>query len=545
MKRFCNYILSIVLCWIGANTSIAQVIPDIKSSVDTTSIRIGEQINFEVQIEVDSTSLIVFPEGQTFTPLEVIESYKVDTSYNEARIKLIKKYGLTQFDSGSYKLPRQRILINEKEFFTDSFRIEVDNVKVDTTVQKLYDIKPAIELPKDYSRFWKYLLWILPLVLAIGGFLFWLLRRNKKRAEAEKYLPPFEQALASLKELDEKGYIQTEQIKEYYSELTDTIRRYYDEKVYDHSMESTTEELIARLELERESGNLEFTSEIIASLKDILQRADLVKFARTLPPEGKPQADRLRIEQVVKETKEILPEPTEEELLKDEEYRLMLSRKRKRKLVLTGTGGVLGILFLALGLAIGLKGYNEVRDFILGNETRALAEGNWITSEYGFPSVVISTPQVLERQDLPLPEDIQQQVDLDFFTWSSKLTGLSIGISQAKYPSETEVDIEKAVNGSLSGMESQGMEFNIVKNEAFKTPNGAEGAKTFGNGSASIKPGSDKRIDIEYVILTFNAETILQQVILTWNPEDEYSERIAQRVIASVELQKEQQQTQN
>jgi len=541
MKRFYNYILSIALCWISTGIGIAQVTPLIKSSVDTTSIRIGEQINFEVQVEADSTSRIVFPEGQTFTPLEAIESYTIDTSYNEARIKLIKKYGLTQFDSGSYKLPRQRILVNEKEFFTDSFRIEVDNVKVDTTVQKLYDIKPAIELPKDYGRLWRYLLWILPIIAAIGGFLFWLLRRNKKRAAAEKYLPPFEQALASLKALDEKGYIQSSQIKEYYSELTDTIRRYYEEKVYDRSLESTTEELITRLELERESGNLEFTPEIIVSLKDILQRADLVKFARILPPEGKPQADRLRIEQVVKETKEILPEPSEEELLKDEEYRMKLMRKRKRKLILTGTGGIVGILIIAIGVAIGVYGYNNVKDFIIGNETRALVEGNWITSEYGFPSVVISTPKVLERQVLPIPEDIQQQVELDFFIWEAKKHGLSIGVSQAKYAEGTEVDISKIVDNNLQGMESQGMELNIVKNEEFKTPNGAEGAKTFGDGSAPIKLGSDKRIDIEYAILTFNAETIVQQVILTWKMNDDYSSQIANRIMASVELQKEQQ----
>ena len=91
-------------------------------------------------------------------------------------------------------------------------------------------------------------------------------------------------------------------------------------------------------------------------------------------------------------------------------------------------------------------------------------------------------------------------------------------------------------------MESQGMEFNIVKNEEFTTPNGAEGAKTYGDGSAPIKVGSDKRIEIEYTILTFHAETVVQQVILTWAADDEYSTQIANRVINSVELQKEQQQ---
>lgn len=541
MKLYKAHIIIIILLVQGVQL-FAQSEPVIKTTVDTLSIRIGEQINYEVQVELDTTNRIVFPEGQTFSPLEVIESYKADTSFAAAKMTLIKKYGLTQFDSGSYRIPQQRILINEKEFLTDTFRVEVDNVIVDTTVQKLYDIKPAIELPKDYSRFWRYILWILPIILAIGGFLFWLLRRNKKRAEAEKYLLPYEQALASLHALDEKGYLKEEKVKEYYSELTDAIRRYYDEKVYDHSLESTTDELIERLELERDSGNIDFNAETITALKDILQRADLVKFARILPPEGKAQADRLRIEQVVKETREVLPEPTEEELLKDEEYRLALARKRKRKLILTGFGGILGILIVALGVAIAVKGYSEVRDFVLGNETRELAEGDWITSEYGYPSIVISTPKVLVRQLIPELEEVQQQGKLDFFIWSSEKTGLSVGVLQSKYPDAESVDIEKIVDGNLKGMESQGMEFNIVKNEEFTTPNGAEGAKTYGDGSAPIKVGSDKRIEIEYTILTFHAETVVQQVILTWAADDEYSTQIANRVINSVELQKEQQQ---
>ncbi|MEE3225517.1 MAG: hypothetical protein VX253_06300 [Bacteroidota bacterium] len=44
----------------------------VKGVVDTTSIRIGEQITYEFQVEADSTDLVLFPEGQTFQPLEMI-----------------------------------------------------------------------------------------------------------------------------------------------------------------------------------------------------------------------------------------------------------------------------------------------------------------------------------------------------------------------------------------------------------------------------------------------------------------------------------------
>jgi len=42
----------------------------------------------------------------------------------------------------------------------------------------------------------------------------------------------------------------------------------------------------------------------------------------------------------------------------------------------------------------------------------------------------------------------------------------------------------------------------------------------------------------EYAMLSFNAENIIQQVLIFWNKEDSHSIEIAERVINSVELQK-------
>lgn len=74
---------------------------------------------------------------------------------------LQKVYALTQFDSGNYKLPTQRIEINGKGFFTDSTFISVANVPVDTLAQKMYDIKPLIEVEKSNPDLWKWVLGIL------------------------------------------------------------------------------------------------------------------------------------------------------------------------------------------------------------------------------------------------------------------------------------------------------------------------------------------------------------------------------------------------
>src|SRR6056297_1180905 len=132
----------------------SQSKPIINTQVDTTFIRIGEQVKWKISVEVDSTDQVIFPEGQTFSPLETVEAFATDTTRKNDRMTLQKIYALTQFDSGSYKLPSQRIEINGKGFFTDSTEILVADVPVDTLSQKMYDIKPLMEVEKSNAKFW-------------------------------------------------------------------------------------------------------------------------------------------------------------------------------------------------------------------------------------------------------------------------------------------------------------------------------------------------------------------------------------------------------
>ena len=100
-----SWYIFVLLLFFSLNSSFAQV----ESSVDTTKIKIGEQITFKMEVTSDTTDLVIFPEGQTFLPLEVIESYPVDTTKRDAKYFLIKEYALTQFDSGAYTIPSQKI----------------------------------------------------------------------------------------------------------------------------------------------------------------------------------------------------------------------------------------------------------------------------------------------------------------------------------------------------------------------------------------------------------------------------------------------------
>ncbi|MDX1544784.1 MAG: DUF4381 domain-containing protein, partial [Christiangramia sp.] len=116
----------------------------VSASIDSTTIKIGEQIKYKIAVETSPGNLVVFPEGETFSPMELVESLETDTVRENGNYQLLKEYFLTKFDSGKYVIPSQEVLIQSNSFYTDSIAVEVNDVVVDTTKQKLYPIKPSV-----------------------------------------------------------------------------------------------------------------------------------------------------------------------------------------------------------------------------------------------------------------------------------------------------------------------------------------------------------------------------------------------------------------
>jgi hypothetical protein len=522
------------LCLISLTLS-AQV----KSSIDSTKIKIGQQITFKVEVEADTTDLVVFPEGQTFLPLEMIESYKIDTTKKDAKYQLIKSYGLTQFDSGSYTIPKQKISIGSKTFFTDSLHVEVFNIEVDTTKQGLYDIKPFIEVEKSRSNRWLIILGILLGLAFLAFLLYWFIWRKKPLTEEAKIalLPPYDRAKLALKQLDESTYLENAELKDYYSELTFIIRKYLDEKVYNKALESTTDELISRLNLLNDANQIKLSKDDIRNLETILKRADLVKFAKSAPDVELAKLDRDTVDLEIDHVKEALPEPTEEEKLLNEQYKEEQERKKKRRKVLA-TVVISAFLIIATFVGFGVKyGFVYVKDTLIGHESKELLEGDWVRSEYGVPPVIISTPKVLKRIKVDIPDEMKAQVDITTFGYGSLLEQLNIAVATSvfKNKDKKEIDLQPLIDGNFKTWESKGVQNIITKSEQFITPNAAEGLKIYGSANfPSIVPGEYQ--NGKYAFFIFTAENIVQQIILTWKDGDRYSEEIMERVINSIEL---------
>lgn len=251
----------------------------VKAEIDTTSIRIGEQ--FQLKISVDETQNVIIPKIQ-LKGLEVIDSTRIDTIKNS----LIRRYILTGFDSGAFYIPQQQIFVKNQAFLTDSLLINIATIAIDTAKVKKFPIKSIKKEPYTFDDFRIYIYLILAILAIIGFWIYWfVIRKRKETEDAPTYrtLPPFEEAILRLNELDEKLLWQNNKIKEYYSELTEIVRGYIERELKVPALENTTDEVLAMIKDFKNLDSIETSKETIKKLKDLLREADLVKFAKSKP----------------------------------------------------------------------------------------------------------------------------------------------------------------------------------------------------------------------------------------------------------------------
>ena len=280
---------------------------------DTTNIRIGEQFLFEILVK--DTANVIFPEKlENLTSLEVVKDVKIDTFKNS----LIKKYLMTGFDSGAFYIPTQQIFIKNRAYLSDSVLINVATVAVDTTKQKMFPIKAIQSEPLVYDDFKPYIIWVVLAILLIGLLIYYLKNRKKpeiKEVEIINTLPPFEEALEKLQELDNKLLWQNNEIKKYYSELTEIVRVFIEKELEIPALEITTHELVSLLSDYNNPKNIKPAKETIRKLNALLQEADLVKFAKSTPLSHEIEEDRRDAEKVLNDLK---PIPLIEEIKENE-----------------------------------------------------------------------------------------------------------------------------------------------------------------------------------------------------------------------------------
>jgi len=263
---------------------------DIKvaTHLDTATILLGDQTKLRLEVAVPVKERVTFPaiSDTLSSKIQIVDVGKIDTvrdAQHAEQWQLSRSYTITSFEVGVQTIPSLTFKIAGEDWKTEPLPLAVKAVAIDTT-KAIYDIKQPLSVSYgiiDWLRdhFVLVLLIILGILMLVGGIYYLKNKRRKlpEKEEMQPELPPDEMALNRLRELNNKQLWQKDQVKLYYSELTDIIREFIEGRYQIRAMEQTSEEIFTLLRTK------EMTEQQRARLVQMLRLADLVKFAKENP----------------------------------------------------------------------------------------------------------------------------------------------------------------------------------------------------------------------------------------------------------------------
>ncbi len=288
---------------------------------DTTSIRIGEQVKIGVTARVVIRSLkgaaikVVFPNlPDSLNHIEVVERTPLDTTgSNEDEKYWRQTITVTSFDSGRWELPPMKFEVfsvsdgSYDSVFTDPIFIDVNTVPVDTT-KAFKPIKPLRTVAWNILDYWPYLLsGLLVIALVVLYFVYWRKRKPKAApAPAQPLKTPFETAMEQLHQLEADKPWNTD-VKQYYTQLTDVLRHYFEQQFHIAALEQTSAELLQNIK------PVTVLNQQRDKIQHILTLADLAKFAKLQPAPHEHEDCLQKAIAVVEWTKRTIAAPTEQQ----------------------------------------------------------------------------------------------------------------------------------------------------------------------------------------------------------------------------------------
>jgi hypothetical protein len=186
---------------------------------------------------------------------------------------------LTSFDGNLYHLPPFKVKINGKEVESADLALKVIEVEIDSTkMEQFFGPKDVQDNPFLWSD-WAPVFWLSVLMLvlmALAYYLYLRLRDNKPviaHIKIVKRLLPHQKAMKEIEQIKADNMVSSGDQKEYYTKLTETLRKYIEERYGFSAMEMTSSQIIERLMADGDQKSLD-------ELRQLFMTADLVKFAK-------------------------------------------------------------------------------------------------------------------------------------------------------------------------------------------------------------------------------------------------------------------------
>jgi len=293
MTRHATYFLCLLFlalsAMMAAQESKEPVI--ISGRASASEMFIGDHITYDLTVEWDKGYNVL----QVEPPLELgkFEILEVKSATEKAssggRTSRTYSYILSTYDTGEFEIPPFTIIYQlpngeKKKALSQAIKIRVKPIP-HTAADKndIRDPKRPIDIPpKPYLRNFLLMVGAALLLIALAYFVihhYIKMRRMRKPEEILPSRPPWELALEELSALEGSPLIAQGKFKEYYTRAADIIRVYLGRLYRINAMEMTSWELLCSLE----DTTLEPSNREV--LERLLERCDMVKFAKHLPKE--------------------------------------------------------------------------------------------------------------------------------------------------------------------------------------------------------------------------------------------------------------------
>jgi len=288
MRNRIHKIVAAFLILTSGLTSLSAQLVTVSSSFSKDSAMIGEQLTYVITVVKDPAININFPvfADTIVSNLELLADEGTDSSFVDGKEKLLKSYKVTSFEEGLIIVPPLPLAIAGEDFkdttYTSLTLLTVTAPVVDTT-QAFKPIKPPINTPVNLKEIlpWTFrgILGILGLSLIIA--IIWLLLHRDRLKEILKPVkedPPHIVAFRELDRLKEEKLPEQGMVKDFYSRLTEIVRRYIEKQYGIPAMEATTLEILKMFSMNNPDDHI-----LDEMLKELLELGDLVKFAKQDP----------------------------------------------------------------------------------------------------------------------------------------------------------------------------------------------------------------------------------------------------------------------
>jgi hypothetical protein len=257
----------------------------ISASTDTTHYKVGDFIRYQLEIKYDKSISVKNPTVKdSIKVLDFIEQLPSEKVELDGKITEKLNFIFSKYDSAEVTIPSIKVFYtiggdsSVKYLESPEVRILVSTLPVD--MQKdIADIKAPISIPLPW---WIILLVIIIIVgLILGGYFLVKYYKKKKLLKSnilpQIEIPPHEIALTELNELKQKKLWQSGLVKEYHTEITGIVRKYFEHRFNFNALEMTSAEIMGVI------SYLEDSKPITETADNFFRNADLVKFAKFEP----------------------------------------------------------------------------------------------------------------------------------------------------------------------------------------------------------------------------------------------------------------------